>query len=257
MRRKLQDNLRNVRRRIADACARVGRDPTEVQLVAVTKAAGVDVIRTLYEMGLCDYGENRAQQLAQRGAMMAEWISRRHAAQPNDPPIRWHMIGQLQRNKVKAVLPWVCMIQSVDRLRLAEEINKRAADAGVVADVLMEVNGSNEPQKSGVAVCAAPHLGEQIASMPNLRLRGLMTMAPWTDDKSAVARVFERIKELMDEIHHEYNVGAFFDTYSAGMSSDFEQAVEHGSTMVRIGGALLEGVVADHETRSEPLPSNP
>ncbi len=247
MRRTLQDNLRKVRGRIAEACSRVGRDPGTVRLLAVTKSVDIDVIRTLYETGVTDLGENRAQQLVRRAETMKEWLQRRDmpkASAPASVPVRWHMVGYLQRNKVKSLLPWVSMFQSVDRLRLAEEINKRAADVGHPADVLLEVNGGNEPQKSGAPVCAASHLGEQVASMPNLRLRGLMTMAPWTTDETELRNVFTRVRELFDEMRHDFAVGDAFDIYSAGMTNDFEIAVECGSNMVRIGTALFEGL--DH-----------
>ena len=245
MRRKLQENLRRVRDRIGEVCVRAGRSSDTVRLLPVTKTVGMDVVRTLHEMGLTEFGENRAQELARRAAMMQETMERRqrgqHAAGTLSA-VRWHMVGYLQRNKVKPLLPWVAMVHSVDRLRLAEEINKRAADLGRQIDVLLEVNGGNEPQKSGAAVCAASHLGEQIASMPNLRLRGLMTMAPWTSDETTLRNVFSRVGELFDEMRHEFIVGDAFDTYSAGMTNDFEIAVECGSTMVRIGTALFEGL---------------
>jgi pyridoxal phosphate enzyme (YggS family) len=245
MRRTLQDNLRNVRDRIAEACGRAGRDPDAVRLLAVTKSVGIDVIRMLFEMGITEFGENRAQELIRRAAVMRDLLECHETVDspaPAPKAVRWHMVGYLQRNKVKSLIPWVTMFQSVDRLRLAEEINKRAADVGHPADVLLEVNGGNEPQKSGAPVCAASHLGEQVASMPNLRLRGLMTMAPWTSDETELRNVFTRVRELFDEMRHDFAVGDAFDIYSAGMTNDFEIAVECGSNMVRIGTALFEGL---------------
>ena len=244
MRRKLQDNLRSVRDRIAAACGRVHRNPESVQLVAVTKTVGIDVIRTLAEMGVTDFGENRAQELIRRAAMMKEVLERRKLCSPAAPlsAPRWHMVGNLQRNKVKALLPWTVLIHSVDRLRLGEEISKHAAGLDRPVDALLEVNGGSEPQKSGVPVCAAPHLAEQIASLPGIRLRGLMTMAPLDADARTLENAFSRVGELFDEMRKECRMGDVFDTFSAGMSGDFEIAVQCGATMVRVGSALLEGI---------------
>lgn len=215
-------------------------------MVAVTKSVSRDVICELVEMGVTDFGENRVQELTQRASYISERINRHlldtHLGKPAKPT--WHMIGALQRNKVKPLLPWVDVIQSVDRLRLAEEIHKRAQPMSRCVDVLLEVNGGDESQKSGVAVCAASHLGEQIASLEGLRLRGLMTMAPLEADETELRRVFTRVRELYDEICHDFDVGDAFDTLSMGMSGDFEIAIECGATMVRVGSALFEGIDA-------------
>lgn len=244
MRRKLEDNLQSVENRIGKACARANRDRDDVHLVAVTKSVSPDVICELVEMGVSDFGENRVQELTQRASFISDRINRHLLDTNHGKPAKptWHMIGALQRNKVKPLLPWVDMIQSVDRLRLAEEIHKRAEQVSRCVDVLLEVNGGDEAQKSGVAVCAASHLGEQIASLDGLRLRGLMTMAPIDADEEALRRIFTRVRELYDEIRKDFNVGDAFDTLSMGMSGDFEIAVECGATMVRVGSALFEGI---------------
>jgi PLP dependent protein len=213
-----------------------------VRMVAVTKSVGIDEIRMLVELGVTDLGENKVQELTKRATAIREMFKNRTINATGAP--LWHMIGQLQRNKVKALLPHVAMIQSVDKLRLAEEIQKRAEAVSMPIDVLLEVNGGNEPQKSGVAVCAAPHLGEQIASLPHVRLRGLMTMAPADADESAQRYVFSRVRELFDETRHRYDVGDAFDTLSMGMSRDFETAILCGATTVRIGSALFRGCCA-------------
>jgi len=247
MKRILEDNLRRVRQRIAAACERVRRDPDSVSLVAVTKYVDVDVIRVLLELGVTDIGENRAQELVRRATVIGETHEGRGGG-----GTRWHMIGGLQRNKVKSLLPHVTLIHSVDRLRLAEEINKRAGELGLRTDVLLEVNGGNEPQKSGAAVCAAGHLGEQMASMAHIRLRGLMTMAPFGLDPQSLRNIYARVFEAFDEMRHDFAVGDAFDTYSAGMTQDFELAVECGATMVRVGTALLEGVARRGEATASP-----
>lgn len=252
--RKLQDNLRSIRNRIGDACARTQRNPEKIKIVAVTKNVGLDVIRTLIRMGLTELGENRVQELNRRSAMIEEMIQRGRLDPDGQPLAKpcWHMIGVLQRNKVKALLPRVSMIHSVDRLRLAEEINKHAERRAQPVDVLLEVNGGNEPQKSGVAVCAASHLGEQIASMPHLRLRGLMSMAPYRSEDSTLRNLFSRVAELFEEMRHEFPVGDAFDCLSMGMSADFQIAVECGATTVRIGSALYEGIDALAQQPAQP-----
>lgn len=252
MKRKLQENLKRVEQRIEEACARVDRDPKSVTLVAVTKYAPFELVRSMIEMGLQELGENRVQELTKRAAMMQEWLSRRHrdaAAGPVKRP-RWHMIGHLQRNKVKTLLPWIEMIHSVDSLRLAEEIDAQSAKIERVTPILLEVNASGESTKQGVAVAAATHLAEQIHSLKHIDVRGLMAMAPYTDDESLVRHTFERTRELFDEIVAERICGPQFKELSLGMSSDFEIAIEYGATFVRIGAALYEGM----ELTQQPTP---
>ncbi len=149
------------------------------------------------------------------------------------------MIGHLQRNKVKAVLPWVTMIHSVDSLRLAEEINAQAGRLGQKADVLMQVNVSGEKSKFGLAVGAATHFAEQLSSMENLNLAGLMTMAPLVDDAEKTRPWFARLRELLEDMQGERVVPNGFVHLSMGMSQDFEVAIEEGATIVRIGTALF------------------
>lgn len=246
MKRVLQENLERVHERIRSACERQRRDPADVLLVAVTKYVTVDVIRLLIELGVHDLGESQVQELTRRAAMIAEGSKRRAlVADKPSPTPRWHMIGHLQRNKVAKLLPHVTMIHSVDSLRLAEEIDHRAVSLGSTAHILLQVNASQEPQKFGVPVPAVTHLAEQLATLSNTRVRGLMTMAPLADDESVVRAAFQRTRELFEEIRGEELCGPDFDTLSMGMSHDFELAVEHGATVVRIGSALFEGIHAD------------
>jgi len=151
------------------------------------------------------------------------------------------MIGHLQRNKVRHILPIVSLIHSVDTLRLAEEINTSAARLNLCPRILLQINASNEPQKYGVPVGAATHLAEQIETLPNLKLVGLMTMAPLTHNKEIVRTCFVRARELFVEIRGEKIVGPQFTELSMGMSSDYEIAVEQGATMLRIGSAVFAG----------------
>lgn len=241
---QLSVNLKSVRGRIDAACVRVRREPSDVRLVVVTKAVEIDIVLALVRLGVRDLGENRVQQLATRVTQVNEFLKglSPDATGERIAPPRWHMIGQLQRNKVRTVLPVATMIHSVDQLRLAEEIDNRAQSLPQMVDVLLEVNGGDESQKGGAAVCATGYLGEQIASMSNVRLRGLMSMAPLTDDVAVQRRVFTRVRELYEEMQNDGAVGAAFDVLSMGMSGDFEVAVECGANMVRVGSAVFEGL---------------
>lgn len=250
----LADKLSQVQDRIAAACAKANRDVKEVLLVAVTKTAGPEQIREIVQLGVTDLGESRAQVLAQRAAQVNEFLQRRlvHGQVPLPPRLRWHMIGHLQRNKVKQVLPVADLVHSIDSLRLAEEIDTHGAKLGKKVSVLLQVNASEERSKSGVAVGAALHLGEQIALMPNVQLVGLMTMAPFSDDAAAVRNVFARTREVFEEMKWQKIGGAAFRHLSMGMSNDFEAAIAEGATMLRIGTLLFGGKVQDHEDEPEP-----
>ena len=229
---------------MANACIRAKRDPREVTLVAVTKSVGVDVIRQLLEAGCHELGESRAQELVKRAAMIKEHLERRtrDASEPSIQRPNWHMVGHVQRNKVKMVAPWVDTFHSLDSLRLAEELDNQAGKIDRTVDVLVQVNAADEPQKYGVAVGAVPHLVEQVVSLPHLRICGLMAMAPLTDDEPRLAWVFERVREIFTDLQDERFTGQEFRHLSIGMSNDFEIAIEHGATMVRVGTALFEGL---------------
>ncbi|MGB0717417.1 MAG: YggS family pyridoxal phosphate-dependent enzyme [Phycisphaerae bacterium] len=249
MKDQLSSNLTSIKGRISDACARSGRRDEDVKLIAVTKSASMEAIRHLVELGVEELAENQVQQMTKRAGMLQESLSRFSTRTgENSAKPRWHMIGHLQRNKVQAVLPWAALIHSLDSLRLAEEIDAQAAKQGVVAPVLLQVNISKEMQKFGIAVAAALPLLEQIASLPNLEIQGMMGMAPFTNDEDVIRRTFSRGKELFDEIRSEKIGGPAFRELSMGMSNDFEFAVEFGATMVRVGSALFEGVEPNGET---------
>jgi pyridoxal phosphate enzyme (YggS family) len=252
----LAENLDRVRERIAAAAAKAGRESSEVTLIAVTKNAAPEQVREIISLGVGDLGESRVQVLSQRVAQINEFYHRRQGQ--NDPllpaRLRWHMIGHLQRNKVKAVLPLVDLIHSVDSLRLAEELDVAAGKAGRKIPMLLEVNASEEKSKYGVAVGATTHLGEQIASMPNLQLAGLMAMAPLTDDMDKARFVFSRVREIFEEMRWNKIGGTGFRHLSMGMSHDFEAAIMEGATMVRIGSLLFgDAGGADHDESSEPV----
>ena len=238
---KISEKTKRVKGNINSACARAGRDPGEVKLVVVTKSATIEAVNEVIRLGFTDLGENRVQQLKKVAAQVDDFFQK--ATDDSSPPakINWHMIGHLQRNKVRQVLPITCLIHTVDTLRLAEEINAAAAKLNLCPKVLMQVNTSNEPQKYGVPVGASTHLAEQIETLPNLQLAGLMTMAPLTHNKNIVRACFVRARELFIEMRGEKIVSKHFTELSMGMSSDYEIAVEEGATILRIGSAIFAG----------------
>ncbi|MHC4395471.1 MAG: YggS family pyridoxal phosphate-dependent enzyme [Planctomycetota bacterium] len=238
---KVSKSIQRVKDNIGAACARIGRDPSKVKLVVVTKSTTIEAIKEVINLGLTDLGENRVQQLKKVSTQIADFLENADFGPSGCPKINWHMIGHLQRNKVRQVLPIASLIHSVDTLRLAEEINASAAKLNLCPRVLLQVNTSKEPQKYGVPVGAATHLAEQMQTLPNLRLVGLMTMAPLTHNKDVIRACFVRAKELFIEIQGEKIVGSGFTELSMGMSSDYEIAVEEGATILRIGSAIFAG----------------
>jgi pyridoxal phosphate enzyme (YggS family) len=238
---KISERLDRVKENINEACTRAGRDPSKVKLVVVTKSADIDAIKEIIRLGFTNLGENRVQQLKKVCVQVEGFLqtSGENLALPKS--VNWHMIGHLQRNKVRQVLPVASLIHSVDTLRLAEEISNSATKLRVHSRVLLQVNTSNEPQKYGVPVGAATHLAEQIGTLPNVELVGLMTMAPLTHNKSVVRACFIRARELFDEMCGEKVVGPGFTELSMGMSSDYEIAVAEGGTILRIGSAIFAG----------------
>ena len=222
---QLADNLARIKANIAEAAAKSGRTGEQVRLLAVTKAVDVPTIRQLLELGLRDFGENRVQALLARAAELADVSD-----------IRWHMIGHLQRNKVRGVLPVTGRLHAVDSLRLAEEIARVTRTRDLEADVCIEVNVSGEESKFGIQPEAAAELAEQIDAMQRVRCIGLMTMAPFVTDVEGARPVFARLRELRDEIRER--VGDCVEL-SMGMSNDYAVAIEEGATIVRVGTAIF------------------
>ncbi|HOL88975.1 MAG TPA: YggS family pyridoxal phosphate-dependent enzyme [Anaerohalosphaeraceae bacterium] len=236
----IAERIQTIQKNIEAACRRSGREPEQIQLILVTKTASMAAIQEVIRLGFTDLGENRVQHLKQIADEVDAFLKQQQAENPSFPKqVRWHMIGHLQRNKVKQTLQVCNYIHSVDTLRLAEEINTVAAKLDHHPNVLLQVNCSEEPQKYGAPVGAAVHLAEQIASMPNLRLIGLMTMAPLTMNKEVVRACFARCREIFEEIRAENIGGAKFKHLSMGMSQDYEIAVEEGATILRIGSAVF------------------
>ncbi|MCA9311272.1 MAG: YggS family pyridoxal phosphate-dependent enzyme [Phycisphaerales bacterium] len=259
----LKHRYTEVMERVAQAARASGRRPEDILVVAVTKYAELDDVRELIQFGHRDFGESRVQQLIQRAAIINEMIDRQkrlpgvsadHRAEIEalrqrgatdrigvnvTGPVRWHMIGHLQRNKVRKTIEAARLIHSVDSLRLVEEIQAAAFKRDVEVDVLVQVNCSGEEQKYGCAVAAAPYLCEQIDTMVHLRVRGLMTMAPLTENEGDIRRSFERCADLFGEIQKRGIGEGRFNILSMGMTHDFELAIEHGANMVRIGSAFF------------------
>jgi hypothetical protein len=217
-------NVREVRERITRACERAGRDVASVKLIGVSKTFGPDAIRSAIEAGVHDLGENRVQELREKIGDVGR-------------DARWHMIGHLQSNKAKDAVHLFDVVQSVDRMSLAEKLDKEAGEAGRKLEVLVQVNIGAEPQKSGVELADAKKLIRDVAALRHLSLRGLMTIPPIDDDKRTRG-YFRALRELRDAIEAELDpVG--LPEISMGMTDDFETAIEEGATMVRVGRAIF------------------
>jgi len=244
---QLKDAYQQVNGRIADAASRSGRSREDVVMVAVTKYASPDQIRHIVELGQADLGESRVQQLAQRVPQLNEFLSRKktlagvtaRADDATPDKVRWHMLGQLQRNKVKQVAPHVDLIHSVDSLRLAEELHNYAARLDITIDILVQVNASGTTGKSGITPPAVTHLIDSIDTMMHLRPRGLMAMAPLSENPEDARPTFARTAELFADVKAAHVGGDAFNILSMGMTNDFEIAIEEGANIVRIGRALF------------------
>lgn len=278
----LDERYASVRQRVAAAAARSGRRADDIILVAVTKFAEPDQIRRLIELGHRDFGENRVQNLLQRAAMVDEHLARLRVlpqtlgrvsssagrslieldkAAPaigagGKEPVRWHMIGHLQRNKARKACEVSRLIHSVDSLRLAEELQTIALRRDKPLDILVEVNCSGEASKHGCPVPAAGPLAEQIDTMINVRVRGLMTMAAPDVPESEVRATFARCHELFDEIRRSGIGEGAFNLLSMGMSGDFEIAIEEGANIVRVGSAIFGEHAADPDADEDDAPAD-
>jgi pyridoxal phosphate enzyme (YggS family) len=234
--RRIGANVAAIRERVAAACRSAGRAPEAVRLVAVTKYVSADVARLVLEAGVSDLAESRPQ---------AIW-SKSEALAGSNPASRWHLVGHLQRNKVRRTIPLLSMLQSLDSLRLLEAIGAEAGrdwPADRRLDVLVEVNLTDDPGRSGAAWAAVPELVRAAAAAERVRLRGLMGMAGRPDAAAADARRdFARLRGLRDDLAGTLPDPGMLGELSMGMSGDFEAAILEGATIVRIGSALFEGV---------------
>lgn len=222
----IRENIENVRNKIKAACERSNRTEEEVTLIAVSKTKPVSMLQEAYDAGCRDFGENKVQELIEKWEQM-----------PKD--IRWHMIGHLQRNKVKYIVDKAAMIHSVDSLRLAEEISKEAGKKGVTVPILIEVNIAGEESKYGVACEEACHLVEQAAKLPNILVKGLMVIAPYVENAEENRQYFEKLRQIYVDIIQKNIDNVYMGELSMGMTGDYVTAITEGATYVRIGTAIF------------------
>ena len=222
----IAENLAGIRERIARAARAAGRDPASVRLVAVSKTKPAPAIAEAFSSGQAIFGENYVQELVTKAAELPAGIC-------------WHFIGHLQSNKVRQIAGLVDMIHSVDTLSLAREINKQWGALGKLCDILIQVNISHEQTKSGTTSEQLLELVTGVATLPHLRIKGLMTMPPFFDDPDAARPYFAALRVLAREIEKEEIPGVEMLELSMGMSGDFEAAIGEGSTLVRVGSALF------------------
>jgi len=226
----IRQNLQEVRGRIADAAGRSGRLPEEIVLVAITKYADASAARILFEAGCHDLGESRPQEL---------W---RKADALRDLPIRWHLVGHLQTNKLRRTLPLVTLIHSVDSSRLLTEIDRLAAELQRRAPVLIEVKISGDESKHGFTMDEGSTALEQSATLEHVQIRGLMGMTSREGDLGSARREFAALREVRDRLRPSVPDRVSLDELSMGMSEDFEVAIAEGATLVRVGSRLFEGI---------------
>ena len=228
--RIVADNVARIRQRMAEAAERAGRDPRDVTLVAVTKYVGQPEQRAVLDSGCTDLGESRPRDLwAKADAVTA-------------PEVRWHMIGHLQRNKVRRTLPCLTWLHSGDNLRLLQAVDRIADEQDLTIQVLLEVNISGDPTKHGFAASELESALPQLVALRRLRVGGLMAMAGRGSTPDEARRQFVALRELRDQLRAVGPRELPLDQLSMGMSSDFEQAIEEGATMIRVGSSLFEGL---------------
>ena len=222
----LKDQLQEVEKRIQAACDRAGRKREEVTLIAVSKTKPVETLQEAYDLGVRIFGENKVQELTAK-----------YEALPKD--IHWHMIGHLQTNKVKYIIDKAELIHSVDSLKLAETIEKEAAKHDLIADILVEVNVAEEESKFGMKMEEVIPFVEKVSAFPQVRVRGLMTIAPFVEDPEENRSIFADLHKLYIDIKKKNHDNDTVSVLSMGMTNDYEVAIEEGATMVRVGTGIF------------------
>ncbi|MGN0161628.1 MAG: YggS family pyridoxal phosphate-dependent enzyme [Lachnospiraceae bacterium] len=222
----IADNLKCVQERICAACQRVGRDPKEVTLIAVSKTKPVEMLQEAYDAGSRHFGENKVQELSGKIEQMPE-------------DIHWHMIGHLQTNKIKYIIGKTTLIHSVDSLHLAEAISKESVKKNVITDVLIEVNVGEEDTKFGTTVEETIELVENISKLPGICVKGLMTIAPFVENAEENRQIFQKLRKLSIDIELKDIDNVSMNILSMGMTNDYEVAVEEGATLVRVGTGIF------------------
>lgn len=222
----IKENIRVVQENIENACAKVSRPGNDVTLIAVSKTKPLEMLKEAYEAGCRDFGENKVQELVDKYEKM-----------PRD--VRFHMIGHLQRNKVKYIVGKVYLIHSVDSLRLAEEISKEAVKKGASVNILIEVNVAEEESKFGVTCAETVELVKKIAVLPGIFVKGLMTIAPYVENSEENRQYFVNLRKLSVDIKKQNIDNVSMDILSMGMTGDYIVAVEEGATYVRVGTGIF------------------
>ncbi len=228
----IRDRVFKIREQIASVCSRILRNPSGINIVAVSKGRSLSQIEQAIDSGICYIGENRVQEaLLKYSALQSKQLAL---------SIKWQMVGHLQSNKVKDAVKMFSCIQSVDGLGLAVEIDRQAQRAGKVQDIMLEIKTSEEPAKFGLKPQELQEAILKMVSLKNLKILGLMTIAPLTHDPENTRPYFRRLRELRDELNQSSIIGYKVSELSMGMSDDFTVAIEEGSTMVRLGRAIFE-----------------
>ncbi len=222
----LQDNLIQVEHNIEEACRRAGRDRSEVTLIAVSKTKPVETLQEAYDLGVRVFGENKVQEMEDK-----------YESLPRD--IQWHLIGHLQRNKVKYIIDKAVLIDSVDSLRLAQTIEKEAEKHNLTAHILIEVNVAREESKFGIFPEDLENLVDEIAKLPHIQVDGLMTIAPFVPDPEENRPVFRELRKLSVDISAKKVDNVNMSVLSMGMTNDYQVAIEEGATMVRVGTGIF------------------
>ena len=222
----ITENLEQVRKNIEEACRAVNRDPGEVTLISVSKTKPVSMLQEAYDAGSRDFGENKVQEIMDKYPQL-----------PSD--IRWHMIGHLQRNKVKYIVDKVALIHSVDSLRLAETIENEAAKHNVTVPILIEVNVAQEESKFGLKTEEVLSLVESVAALPHINIKGLMTIAPYVEDPEENRGIFRQLKKLSVDSAAKNINNVNMSVLSMGRTGDYQVAVQEGATMVRVGTGIF------------------
>jgi PLP dependent protein len=231
----IKDNVQKVLSDIQSACKAAGRNPAEVLLVGVTKYAPLDAIQEAIDAGITNIAENRVQEAENKFPPLLA----------KNPHVNSHIIGHLQTNKAKDAIRVCSLIQSVDSLKLANEIEKQAAKTGKPVDILIQFNTAREEQKFGAAPEEAYSLIEAISALPHVRIKGLMTMAPYTEDQGIIRKTFVDLREIKEGVIKRFGSKVDMGIQSFGMSGDYKIAIEEGSTMIRVGSAIFKEVMTN------------
>lgn len=221
----LKENLYEIKGNIKSVCERIGKNPEEVLLLAVSKTIDEEIVNKSIEYGVTDIGENKVQEITRKYDNITDEVN-------------WHLIGHLQRNKVKYIIDKVCMIHSVDSLRLAEEIDKRASEIDKTMDILVQVNVANEESKFGIDISDLDELLEKLSILKNVRVRGLMTIAPFDPNPEGVRKYFKKLKNKFDSLSSMEYDNIRMEYLSMGMTNDYIVAIEEGANIVRVGTGI-------------------